>query len=201
MRNLTKFTLVAALCGVCFTAGHLMAQEGMPQPEWTKTTSEHKELMKGVGDWDAVLQFWMMPGAAPMEAKATVKQTSVLKGRYLKMEFDCPNMMGMSFKGIGYTGYDTVDKAYTSIWMDDMSPVMISSTGKPGEGKVDYKSRGVNFMMGTKQDERQELVWHGDDKFVMSFFIPGMDGKEFKQREIVYTRKKAGGEKSPETPK
>lgn len=197
MRKLTTWTLVAVLCGSFFTAGHLMAQEGgMQMPAWMQKTAEHKELMKGVGDWDVAMKFWMMPGQPAQEAKGTATQKAVLKGMYLMQEFDCPNMMGMSFKGIAYTGFDTVEKKYTSVWMDDMTPVMLTSIGKQGDGKVDYTSRGVNMMSGQKQDERQEIIWDGNDKFVMHFYAPGMDGKEMKTMELTYTRKKAGGDDS-----
>lgn len=201
MRPIVKLALVGALGAVCFSAGHLVAQEGAGgMPGWMQTTKEHEALKKNVGEWDVAMKYWMAPGAPPMDMQGQAKMKLILGGKYVRQDFS-GNFGGMPFAGIGISGFDTVDKKHTSLWLDNMSPVMMTSIGEEKDGKLEYKSKGVNQMSGKKQDERQVLVWDGDDKFMMTFYAPGPDGKESKSMELTYTRKKKAAEKTPETPK
>ena len=150
----------------------------------------HKVLAEMAGEWDAAVKTWMGPGE-PEISTGRSQNKMILGGRYLLEEYEGV-AMGRPFRGMGITGYDNVAKAFTGIWIDDMSTGIMTS-----EGKLDEKGKAMESVYtfndpstGGPQKGRMALKIISPDKHVMEMFGNGPDGKEMLMMEITYTRKK-----------
>ena len=152
----------------------------------------HKALEPFAGNWDLVIKSWMDPAAPPMESKGTSESKWILGGRYLQ-ETVASEMMGSPFNGFGLTGYDLMKKEYVGIWMDDMTTCPMLSHGQADAARKVFTSEGTypDVMQNMKEVKyRMVAKIVSPDSHVMEMFMVGDDGKEIKNMEITYTRKK-----------
>ncbi len=148
---------------------------------------EHKALTDMVGTWTATSKMWMEAGKPPMEAQGTEDIKAVLGGRFIEMHFT-GQMMGKPFEGMGVEGYDNLKKKWVMTWMDSMGTMIIYA-----EGTGDAKSRTFAGEEPTPDGKKRPFRWvmktDSPTKHTMEMYAPGMDGKEMKEMEIVYTKK------------
>ena len=151
----------------------------------------HKLLEPIVGSFDVRTVMWEYSGAPPQESTGTSEHVWVLGGRYVQQTFH-GSFVGMPFDGIGYTGYDNYRQQYIGVWMDTMGTAMLISTGTAdATGKLmTFTGEWDDAMAGKKSYMREVFRIIDNDKHVMEMYMPGPDGKEFRNLEITYTRKK-----------
>ena len=156
----------------------------MPKP-----SPEHAVLKAREGTWDATVKMWMIPGAPPMESKAT--QTNTMGGGLWLVSDVNGEMMGGSFWGHSITGFDPIKKKYVLTWVDSMGASMTQ-----GEGTADAAGKTLTFKMVGCEPSGKEIKYReveelkDKDTLVMTMFMPGADGKEMQLMEINYKRKK-----------
>lgn len=151
-----------------------------------------KFLASGKGEWSGKTTMWMYPGAEPATSDTTSTVTTILEGRFTKVEVK-GDMPGMGpYHGIGVYGYDNVGKKFVSTWIDNHSTGMMQ-----GEGELskDQKSLTWNYNYNcpltqkpavmkevetiVNEKERKLEMWGNDPK----------SGKNFKMMQIDLTRK------------
>jgi len=197
-RGIVFLSVVAVLIGA-FALGRARAQEdaggdkaAAEQAMYEKFATpgpEHQGLMKAVGAWTVDCKFWMQPGAAPVETKATAVFTSLLGGRYLRQEYK-GMFMGRPFEGIGCTGFNNATRKYEDVWIDSMSTAMMVMRGtETTPGKVWEFSGTSTGPDGKETKMRSVMTKVSDDEQVVEMF--GNDGGvEMKWMELRYTREK-----------
>jgi len=173
-----------------------MSDEQMAQMaeymKYATPDAHHKALEHFVGGWNFVSKFWMEPGAPAQESKGTCESSWLLDGRYVQ-DVVSGDMMGMPFNGFGLNGYDLVKNEYFSIWMDNMSTAPMVSKGQmDASGKVLTVVGTYPDVMQNKKEITYKTVTKiiGPDEHVMEMYVVGDGGKEFKNMEMTYTRKK-----------
>src|SRR5690349_18672842 len=77
----------------------------------------HKLLARMAGTWSMKGSCRMEPGGDWIEHTGISVQRSILDGRFLQQDFK-GEMLGISFSGVGYTGYDNHKEKYVSTWLD-----------------------------------------------------------------------------------
>lgn len=152
--------------------------------------TQHLDLAKMAGTWDTVVKSWMDPAAPPTESKGISEMKMILGGRYLHQSFK-GEMMGMPYEGMGYTGYDNVQKKYIGVWFDNMGTGMMNSVGDfdPDTKKMVMKGTAWDAMTGAICEFDEVITLTDNDHQVFEMWAPGPDGKKFKNMEIHYTRK------------
>jgi hypothetical protein len=117
----------------------------------------------------------------------------IMGGRYQEGKHT-GNFMGMPFEGYSLTGYDNARKVFVTSWIDNMGTGIMYM-----EGKWDEKTKTVHFVgkstdpsTGKEVPVRQTFTWIDPNKQKMEMFMT-QAGKEYKNMEIVLTRK----EKNP----
>ena len=154
-------------------------------------SEHHKVLDSLAGDWNHTVTWKMGPDAAPQQSQGTNTNQWIMGGRFLQSESQ-GQMMGEPFHGMGILGYDNVKEEYTSVWIDDMSTGMMSSTGQYDEASKTISEKGTFScpMTGEKNMEyRAEWKITDPNQYSYSMYQKGPDGREFKGLEVVYTRK------------
>jgi hypothetical protein len=147
---------------------------------------EHELLKKDVGTWDATVEMFMQPGAAPSVSKGT-EVVSMLGGFWQIGEFKS-EMMGQPFEGRGAMGYDPARKKYVGTWVDTMSPGYYTT-----EGTYDAATKTLTATMegpdpsGAPTKVKETTEWKDDGTRVFTMYAP--DGKTVSMR-ITYKRRK-----------
>lgn len=162
--------------------------------QWKKSATPgdmHKKLEDMVGTFDADVRMWMDPSKPPEDSKSTSVNTWVLGGRFVETKHE-GTMMGEPFNGIGYTGYDNVQKKYVGTWMDSAGTGIMSSVCTlDASGKsMTCKGSFWDAMTGKPSSMEMKTSWTDHDHHSIEMWgaAPGT-GKKYKMMEITYTRK------------
>ena len=151
-----------------------------------------KLLADGKGDWTGKTTMWMFPGSEPMSCDTTSTVTTLMDGRYTRVEVkgDFPGMG--PYHGIGVYGYDNVLKKFVSSWIDNHSTGIMQGDGELSKDKKQITwnythscpvigkpatMKEVETVVSEK--ERRLEMWGNEPK----------TGKNFKMMQIDLTRK------------
>ncbi|MFI5252903.1 MAG: DUF1579 domain-containing protein [Bacteroidota bacterium] len=152
----------------------------------------HKKLDAFVGSWSLTESIWMAEPGAPIVTKGSAEIKWTLDGRFIQQELD-GTMMGSPMHGIGYTGYDNINKHYVSFWIDNTSTAMTTADGIFNQdgtvlttyGKMDEPTTG-------EHNKNIKYIWKIIDKDNNVFEIHDLSLPEPNTKivEVAYTRKK-----------
>lgn len=151
----------------------------------------HAMLAKSDGVWDAEVTSWMTPDAPPNKSTGTATNKMILGGRYQQTTFK-GSFDGQPFEGMSTLAYDNAKKKWISTWIDNMGTGIMTV-----EGTHDAATNTMNFE-GTMTDPttgkdckiRETFKQIDDNTQKMEMFCTYPGGKEYKNMEIVYKRKK-----------
>ena len=169
------------------------AETAKMMEKWAEagTPGKQHEIIKQMeGKFDAKVTSWMSLGAEPTVSTATSANTMLFDGRYLEQKVE-GDFMGMPFHGIGYMGYDNLKKQYYTSWMDNMSTMMMTTTGTADAANKVFTFSGecTDPMTGKPMHTKTLLTIKSPNEHVMEMWGPdAKTGKDYKQMEIVYTR-------------
>lgn len=193
LSHATWLCALAVSVGVAQADDKMMPDDAMMKAVMQRTMPgpQHAALAKMAGTWDAMVKSWMSPDAPPMESKGVCEEVMVMGGRYLQQNFH-GEMMGQSFEGVGYTGYDNVTQKYIGYWMDNMSTGFMTTTGTPTADGKGFVFTGVmsDPMTNSVLPSEQHVSFPDDNHMHFEIWAPGPGGKNMKWLEIDYTRKK-----------
>ena len=99
---------------------------------------------------------------------------------------------GEPFSGIGYIGYDNVDKIYQTAWMDTGSTGMTWYKGNmdaSGKSAI-MKANVANPLTAKPTPLELRLTIESDGSHVTEIWGKGLSAKMFKLMELRYTKVK-----------
>ncbi len=151
----------------------------------------HKKLEPLVGTFDTSVRMWMDPSKPPEDSAGTTVNSWVLGNRYVEQKYE-GTFMGEPFSGVGYTGYDNVQKKYVGVWMDTLSTGMMESTGTADASGKSFTMKSTMWDPATGKPNTLDtkMAVTDNDHFTFEMWAKGPDGKKMKMMEIKYTRKK-----------
>jgi len=148
----------------------------------------HALLKAYEGKWKASIKSWM-GGPEPTVSEGSCERTLIMGGRYLQSKHS-GNMMGMPFEGMEIITYDNMKKQFTSVWLDNMAPMLTLATdGQPdASGKVITMNASMPDPATGKMEPfkyTMKVVDNNHNTFTMT---GTKDGKDYAVMEINYTR-------------
>lgn len=151
----------------------------------------HNLMAKYNGTFNAEVTMWMDPAAPPSTSKATTVNKMILGNRYQESTHN-GNFNGMPFEGKSIMGYDNAKKKFVSTWVDNMGSGIMVMEGSYDEGTKTISTSGTmtDPMTGKDCTVRETMQFVDDNTQIMEMYSEGPDGKEYKNMEIKYTRKK-----------
>ena len=155
----------------------------------------HELLAKSVGTWRGDVTMWMYPGAEPVTSDCTVTVTSIMDGRFTRVEH-AGEIPGMGpYRGLGINGFDNVSQKFVSTWIDNHSTSLASGAGKlTDDGKV--LTWNYTFSCPVTQKPatmRQVETFTGPDAKTLEMFMTDpQSGKEYKMMSIEFHRQEGG---------
>lgn len=168
-----------------------MKAEYMAKWEAYATPGEgHKVMEQLVGNWVYDLKYWSAPNTPPEESKGTNDVKWILGNRFLEMDVN-GTAMGQPFQGMGIMGYDNAKKEYVNTWIDNMGTGMMNASGTyDAETKTMTEEGTFTDPMTGNQKFKSVTKFISPDSFSYEMYTYGPDGSEFRNMEIIYTRKK-----------
>ncbi|MFQ5463828.1 MAG: DUF1579 domain-containing protein [Phycisphaerae bacterium] len=152
----------------------------------------HAHLRPMAGKWRIQGKYRFVPGAPWVESKSAGESKWILGGRFLEMRVKGEPMAGsdLAFEGFGVFGYDNHKKKYTSMWMDNMGTMIMMGEGTcDSSGKViTMVSHFTDPVMNMKTSMRSVYRIINNEKYVLSMYGVGPDGKDFLMMELNYAR-------------
>lgn len=158
-----------------------MAAMGMPG-------AEHKKLDPLVGSWNYAAKMFF--GPTPTESKGSVERKWTMGGRVLVEEYKAPADKP-PFEGIGWMGYDNMQKKYWASWIDNMSTGNMNLSGSVDpSGKV-FTMLGEGWdPMANKMAKQKHMLTIKDDKtHTIQMYGTGPDGKDMLLFDMTCTKK------------
>ena len=149
----------------------------------------HKKLEAVVGTFDVKMKMWMDPNNPAEESTGSSENSWVLGGHYVEMKYQ-GTFMGQPFSGIGYQGYDNVQKKYVGTWMDSASTGIMNSTGSMTGNVMKTSAMVADPMTGKMCKITSKVTVADNDHHTMEMWGPDPTGKNYKMMVIEYTRKK-----------
>ena len=192
MKKRILFTLLITLVFLapCYAQEQSAAQ--MEMMEKLSQPGKYHELLEDfVGTWSANVTMWMEPNAPPIVSKGQATFKLIFDGRFLYGDF-LGEFMGTPFKGINIMGYDNGKKEFFSIWIDNSTTGLLSSTGRYDEDTKKYHFLAEMFdpVSGQTMELREEAYFASKDEYISVTYAKPKDGEEFKNMEMKYTRMK-----------
>ncbi|HKI30352.1 MAG TPA: DUF1579 domain-containing protein [Gemmataceae bacterium] len=151
----------------------------------------HKRLGALAGSWDVTVKMWMDPSKDPTESKATSESKLIMGGRFLE-EKVTGDFGDMKFHGQGLTGYDNLQKKYTSAWIDNMGTGIETSTGSYDADTKTFTYHGekIDALTGKKLKTKSAIHLIDKDKYEIDMYKVIGD-KDVKEIHIDAVRKAA----------
>jgi hypothetical protein len=161
---------------------------------WQKAATPaegHKRLEALVGTFDAKMRSTVDASKPPEDSVGTSTNTWVLGGRYVEQEYD-GEFMGEPYRGIGYTGYDNIQKKYVSAWMDTAGTgIMFLTSAADKSGKTIAGSARIWDPLTEKPlPVESKIIITDNDHYSFELWGKAPNGKLIKLIDIQYTRKK-----------
>lgn len=161
-------------------------------------TEEHQRIAALVGTYKVLVKFWMGPGD-PVSSTGTMHNELVLGGRFLRQVFSGDPMPGSeglppeavpTFAGEGYIGYNTVDKRYESVWVDNASTLVQVESGQIDEAgrELNFYSTLTNPQSGGPMEKRSIITLIDEDRYRMEIWFRDPDGPEIKAMEMEFVK-------------
>ncbi len=175
------------------THGGMMMDEAMmnKMKEFSTPNENHKVLDQLVGQWNLTMKWWMSADATPEQSTGSSETAWILGGRFIEEKVS-GQAMNQPFEGRGITGYDNLKKEYQSVWLDNMSTGMMTSTGSYDAATKTLTQNGsfsCPIVNGPRNFRGIIKVVDGNN-YMYTMYMTDPNGKEFKSMEINYTRKK-----------
>ncbi|MFA5059342.1 MAG: DUF1579 domain-containing protein [Candidatus Omnitrophota bacterium] len=190
-------------CGIIFVgqgyaqdqAAPAKTEQELMMEKWQQFSTpneNHKNLDFLAGEWTYTMKWWQSADTTPEESTGTTSSRWILGGRFVQSDVKGESM-GQPFEGINIIGYNNLSKEYNSIWIDNMSTAVMATTSQydpatktfteqgsvscPMTGETNRAVRGISKIMDA-------------DHYSYEMFMNGLDGKEYKTMELIYSRVK-----------
>jgi len=185
------------------TSGAGAAPEMKLPPGWTADDMKacilagtpgkpHELLVKDVGTWQGTQSMWMPGGTEPMKAPITSTITSIMDGRYTRVEV-AGEMPGMGpYTGLGTYGFDNVSQQFVCTWIDNHSTGVMNGVGDlSSDGKTLTWQFTYNCPITKKPAVMRQVETNTgpNAKTLEMFGNDPKSGKEFKMMSIEMARK------------
>ena len=205
MKRRTCFAVLIPACATIILAAVALAQEATPAPpqpdqvqavmnawlEYMTPGEPHAYLAQRAGTWDLTVRFWEYPGGPAAESQCTSQIEVIMGGRYLLEKVE-GLVMGAPFSGLAITGYDNLTQKFVGVWIDDMSTGIMRYEGTAdATGKlINFRGEEPDFLAGTYKTTRGTDHMVDENTMVGASYGTTPEGKEFKNMEMRYSRRK-----------
>ena len=163
----------------------------MSKFETSKSSGQHKQLMRLAGNWEGLSKVWFEPGDPVDESPSSATMKVIMDGRFVLCEYK-GTFQGKPLEGVVIFGYNLMLERYEAAWIDSFhtSTAIIFSEGKRHTGEAKMLGSYAYVTPDTEQfwGWRTELDIVNDDEVVITAYNISPEGEESKATETIYKR-------------
>jgi hypothetical protein len=209
MKSVMSIFLVASVTAIaCFGCG---AGDGASETElgdvaddstygsdesWDDLTArgpQHDLLDPLIGEWETTVKIWSDPQTPPFVARGRVERIWILDGRFVEEWIEELDDSGaVTWEAAGLLGYDRLTGRYEYTLVHTSSTATERKVGRldPAKNVLSLSGKFTQIDTGIVVLDRLEIAINGPDTHTMTEYTRGEDGREIKEMEIQYTRRK-----------
>ena len=152
--------------------------------DMAKPGEHHAVLDVLIGEWDGTIRVWDEPGGDPVTVDVKVSRQWILGNRFVQ-ETVTAGSGNEQYNGLGYIGYNNVDRHYVMHWMDDQSTTVQSEIGRYNRNTKILSTRGSSRdpSTGFVILERSQLDLSDPDRHTIVVFTTDETGVETRAAE------------------
>lgn len=161
--------------------------------EWVslgKPGRSHLLLGVFVGTWDVVITSRSAPQAPPDISTGTSISSWALGGRFVREDFKGSGA-SESYQGVGFLGFDSGARLFTSVWMDSLNTSMAVSRGRYNLDTHTFHFIGAVYdpLAGREREIKTQIKIVSPDQYEVSMLNSSPKGETFTSFQMVYRRK------------
>jgi len=190
---LSALCLGLAACGSTSSSSSALSDEARMAEFLQKIEpgEQHGLLNVMEGNWKAAMESRESADGPVTKSEGVASNRMILGRRFLESTFRANIPELGVFEGRGLLGYNTFKDQYESIWIDSFGtaipPVMVSH---PTDDVLGMSGEATQFDYLEQRDVKRRMVTRVLDRgtHVFTMFKTDVDGEEFVELRIVYTR-------------
>lgn len=190
----TLFTVILSCVFITWGSAAIALAQDTENAEFLLSLSqpgpEIKRLEALAGTWATTIKFWEGGEEAPaVELSGTAERKWILGGRYLEEITENATPDGV-FQGRGYFGYNRAQGLYEFAWIstEDIEITLERGRIDPETNALVLKGGYIDVLSGFYIMRTSEFLIESPDRHVMTVFLTDVDGRSYKEFEIVFTR-------------
>lgn len=155
---------------------------------WTPGEA-HARLAQLAGEWTFTSKLWVVPGREPELSSGTASAVMLLGGRYLQTTIR-GRLTGLPYEGVGVRAFDNTTGQHQSVWMDNLSSMLLCMTGSYDATARAYTMRGEVADLAdpaARVAVREVLTVVDADTHRLEMFET-RGAETFRRLEFVFTR-------------
>lgn len=148
---------------------------------------EHQRLHAMLGDWEGTVKIKMFGEWTEWETE--VEREKAMDGMFILEEIEARSE-GTTYKGLGLIGYDPAKKNYQNVWVENMSPAIMSSEGTFDEATNIWTFSGEvpDPSTGTMVKTMSIVDTSDPDRQIIEGYLVLEDGSKDKNFEATLER-------------
>lgn len=158
---------------------------------YMKPGKEHQMMAAWAGNWMGDVTMWEQPNGPAIKNASQATYKMIMGGRYLVAQHK-GSYNGVPFEGTATWAFDNAKRVFICTWIDNMGTGLMTLTGTwdGGNKSTELKGKMVDPETGDDINVREVYRVIDNDRHIMQMFVQTPDGKEFKNMEAIYTRRK-----------
>ena len=149
----------------------------------------HARLAALAGRWCFTSKLWLTPASAPLVANGTATSAMQFRGRYLQTRIE-GDLMGVGYEAVGVRAHDNTTGQYQSVWMDNISSMLLFMTGSYDAQTRTYTMHAeiADLADPPARVRVREVLTVVDANTHRVEMFETRGGETFRRLEFVYTR-------------
>jgi len=148
---------------------------------------EHARLTAMAGTWDVDMTFWLQPGRAGLQSKATSTIRTILGGLFIEEKIE-GTLNGAPFTTMSWTGYNTSTHQYEATRISSTNTIRVAEAGTYDEKTTQFELKAQYPMAGDTWHQRTVIEVTSADAMTATSYLSFGTVPEWKAVEIKYRR-------------
>ena len=152
---------------------------------------EPHELLEGtVGEWDLAILIYTAPDTEPVETTGSATGRWILGDRFVETIYE-GNVMGREFEALKIEGFEKASDEYVSTWRDNLGTYTMIFRGRCAS-TCETRTMMADFVDPVSSSTlkiKGVTTLTEEDGYTYESFVVTPDGDEFKNMELVATRR------------
>lgn len=159
-------------------------------PKAEALSPHHEMLTKLVGQWAAKARVHLEPGAEPVDSRGSASSEMILGGTALQTQYK-GQLLGETFAGLGFDGYDMDLGHHFSFWIDSTNTGSTYASGDCSHEGIDVVTLHGEFkdpQTGEEVERKTVVTVHSNSQYTYEEWHTRGEGEPTPAMQIIFTK-------------